>query len=252
MAFTRLLVLPAVALSLLVGPLAFPASAIPAAGPATAHLRYVPTGFSSGYLSATKFTWSPVAGATSYDIVSHNFGGAVDQQSGFTLYQTLGPDTGVGVLAHLSGDATTTTTPFTLPFGQGWVPMARLEYKVNTTTLTNASTTFTTSLLGPMLATFDRYNCDGGGVIARFTVTASTDDEGAPSHLLALAEARAASAAQMIIDAVPSAHVTTRIATALLPAPTTDAALRLNRSVTIRFKLFPLPDQAPAFRHAVC
>jgi len=50
------ILIPIISLGIAAGPLALPVAAGPVAGPTTAHLTSVPTGFSSGYLSATKFT----------------------------------------------------------------------------------------------------------------------------------------------------------------------------------------------------
>jgi hypothetical protein len=233
------ILIPVISLGIAAGPLALPVAAGPVAGPTTAHLTYVPTGFSSGYLSATKFTWSAVANATSYNLITDNFAGAIHQQSGFTLFQTLGPDTGVGVAANLSGGGTSGETSFTLPISNSWVPMARFMFTNHTASLTSASSTFE-SLFSAMLVTFHQTGCGPIGARVAFKIVGATNATGKPDDLTTLATARAAVISSLITTVIPDAQITTSTTTNLYPITAQ------NRNATVSFKLLAPPNQTPS------
>lgn len=239
------LLIPMIAVGVTVGPLALPVAAGQVAGPTTAHLSYVPTGFSSGFLSATKFTWSAVPSASSYNLAAGNFGGVVHQQSGFTLFQTLGPDAGVGVVANLTGGGTSAETRFTLPIANTWVPMARFLFTNHTATLTSTSTTFE-SLYSAWLATFHQTTCQPIGARVAFKVVGETNATGKPSDLQTLAAARAAVVSSMITTVIPNAQITTATQTNLSPITAE------HRNVTVSFKLLAPPVQTPSSLQPRC
>lgn len=227
---------------------ALPAGAqVPSAGPATATMSYVSTGLPSTFLLGTRYSWSAVTNATSYNIRCSipSCGQSNISGTSYTVPSPhpMGPLPIYFVSANLPASQRSTETAFVKP--QGNFSIYRFLFSEHVTTLLRSESADDKRFSDLLAATYQSVNACGDNYVVSFKVTGYTDGKGSADSLHALALARAKATKAFILAAAPNATVTVATSTAQVHGTTSAQTDKLSRSTLVQANIVQLQGQRP-------